>query len=72
LEATGNSDAIATLLTPVVARVVVSNPSKTLAIAEAKVKTDKGRRPDPRAAAGGDFLPPVWLPDERTRRCAGR
>src|SRR5215210_825237 len=41
LEATGNSDAIATLLMPVVGRVVVSNPSKTRAIAEAKVKTDK-------------------------------
>jgi transposase len=38
LEATGNSDAIANLL---VARVVVSNPSKTRAIAEAKVMTDK-------------------------------
>jgi len=33
LEATGNSDAIATLLTPLVARVVVSNSSKTRAIA---------------------------------------
>jgi hypothetical protein len=41
LEATGNSDAIANLLTPLVGRVVVSNPSKTRAIAEAKVKTDK-------------------------------
>ena len=40
LEATGNSDAIANLLTPLVGRVVVSNPSKTRAIAEAKVKTD--------------------------------
>jgi len=37
----GNSDAIANLLTPLVGRVVVSNPSKTRAIAEAKVKTDK-------------------------------
>ena len=67
LEATGNSDAIATLLTPVVARVVVSNPSKTRAIAEAKVKTDKV---DARLLAqllAADFLPPVWLPDERTR-----
>lgn len=44
LEATGNSDAIATLLTPLVGRVVVSNPSKTRAIAEAKVKTDKVER----------------------------
>jgi Transposase len=41
LEATGNSDAIANLLTPIVGRVVVSNPAKTRAIAEAKVKTDK-------------------------------
>lgn len=39
LEATGNSDAIVALLAPRVARVVVSNPLKTRAIAEAKVKT---------------------------------
>jgi transposase len=67
LEATGKSDAIANLLTPIVARVVVSNPSKTRAIAEAKVKTDKV---DARILAqllAADFLPPVWLPDERTR-----
>jgi transposase len=68
LEATGNSDAIANLLTPLVSRVVVSNPNKTRAIAEAKVKTDKV---DARILAqllAADFLPPVWLPDERTRR----
>jgi transposase len=67
LEATGNSDAIANLLTPLVGRVVVSNPFKTRAIAEAKVKTDKV---DARILAqllAADFLPPVWLPDERTR-----
>jgi len=67
LEATGNSDAIANLLAPLVGRVVVSNPSKTRAIAEAKVKTDKV---DARILAqllAADFLPPVWLPDERTR-----
>lgn len=67
LEATGNSDAIATLLTPLVGRVVVSNPSKTRAIAEAKVKTDKV---DARILAqllAADFLPPVWLPDDHTR-----
>jgi transposase len=47
--------------------VVVSNPSKTRAIAEAKVKTDKV---DARILAqllAADFLPPVWLPDDRTR-----
>lgn len=66
LEATGNSDAIAMLLEPLVRRVVVSNPRKTRAIAEAKVKTDKV---DARILAqllAADFLPPVWLP-ERTR-----
>ena len=67
LEATGNSDAIANLLTPLVGRVVVSSPSKTRAIAEAKVKTDKV---DARILAqllAADFLPPVWLPDDRIR-----
>jgi transposase len=67
LEATGNSDAIATLLMPLVGRMVVSNPSKTRVIAEAKVKTDKV---DARILAqllAADFLPPVWLPDDRTR-----
>jgi transposase len=67
LEATTNSDAIATLLRPIVARVVVSNPRKTRAIAEAKVKTDKV---DARILAqllAADFLPGTWVPDDRTR-----
>ena len=41
LEATISSGAIATMLRRYVARVVVSNPRKTRAIAEAKVKTDE-------------------------------
>src|SRR5215217_999049 len=68
LEATTNSDAIATLLRPLVRRVVVSNPRKTRAIAEAKVKTDKV---DARILAqllAADFLPETWVADERTRR----
>lgn len=67
LEATGNSDAIATMFTTLVDRVVVSNPSKARAIAEAKVKTNKvdARILAQLLAAG--FLPPVWLPDQRTR-----
>lgn len=66
LEATGNSDAIAGLLSQHAGRVVVSNPLKTRAIAEAKIKTDKV---DARILAqllAVDFLPPVWLPDDRT------
>jgi transposase len=41
VEATCNTHAIVRLIEPRVARVVVSNPQKTRAIAEAKVKTDK-------------------------------
>ena len=40
-EATGNTWAIATVLASRAGRVVVSNPAKTRAIAEANVKTDK-------------------------------
>lgn len=68
LEATTNSDAIATMLRQVVARVVVSNPRKTRAIAEAKVKTDKV---DARILAqllAADFLPETWVADDQTRR----
>lgn len=67
LEATTNSDAIATMLRPLVARVVVSNPRKTRAIAEAKVKTDKV---DARILAqllAVDFLPETWVADDQTR-----
>jgi transposase len=55
------------LLQPLVGRVVVSNPSKTRAIAEAKVKTDKVDAKILAQLLAADFLPPVWLPDERTR-----
>src|SRR3546814_13891584 len=41
LEATTNSDAIATLLRTLLARVVVSNTRKTRAISTAKVQHDK-------------------------------
>jgi transposase len=67
LVATGNASAVAVLLEPHVARVVISNPVKTRAIAEAKVKTDKV---DARILAqllAADFLPGTWLPDERIR-----
>jgi transposase len=68
LEATTNSDAIATMLRESVSRVVVSNPRKTRAIAEAKVKTDKV---DARILAqllAADLLPETWVADDQTRR----
>lgn len=67
LEATTNSDAIAVMLRQVVARVVVCNPRKTRAIAEAKVKTDKV---DARILAqllAADFVAETWVADDRTR-----
>ena len=53
IEATCNTHAIVRMIEPRVARVVVSNPQKTRAIAEAKVKTDKVDAGDPGGAAGG-------------------
>ena len=73
MEATCNTHAIARLLEPRVGRVVVSNPMKTRAIAEAKVKTDKVDAAGAGAAAGGG-LPAGGVGGRRgaRRRCAGR
>jgi transposase len=68
LEATTNTWAVVDLLTPHVARVAVSNPMRTKAIAVAKVKTDKI---DARVLADllrARYLPEVWQPDAETRR----
>jgi transposase len=66
LEATGNTWAIATLLASHAGRVVVSNPAKTRAIAEAKVKTDKVDAEILAQLLAADYLPSVWLPDAET------
>ena len=66
LEATGNTWAIAALLASRAGRVVVSNPVKTRAIAEAKVKTDKVDAAILAQLLAADFLPSVWLPDQAT------
>jgi transposase len=66
LEATGNAWAIATLLASRAGRVVVSNPAKTRAIAEAKVKTDKVDAAILAQLLAADYLPAVWLADAET------
>ncbi len=71
LEATGNSYPIATLLTGRVARVVVSNPKKTRAIAEAKVKTRSTRR-FWRSSSPRTTCRACGYPMRRRTRCAGR
>jgi transposase len=66
IEATVNTHAIARLLEQHVARVVVSNPMKTRAIAEAKVKTDKVDAQVLAQLLAANFLPSCWLPDDDT------
>ena len=68
LEATTNCWAVADALRPHVARVLVSNPMATKAIAQAKVKTDKVDAHVLAQLLRCDFLPEVWPPDEATRR----
>ncbi len=59
IEATCNTHAIVKLLERRVARVVISNPMKTRAIAEAKVKTDKVDAAILAQLLAADYLPPV-------------
>jgi transposase len=66
-EATTNCWAVADALRPHVAKVVVSNPMATKAIAQAKVKTDKVDAHVLAQLLRCDFLPEVWQPDEATR-----
>jgi transposase len=68
MEATTNTWAVAELLRPFVGEIVISNPLRVRAIAEAKIKTDKV---DSRVLAEllrCDYLPRVWQPDRETQR----
>ena len=65
-ESTTNSWGVVDILRPYVKSIVVSNARKTKAIAEAKIKTDKV---DARVLAQllrVNFLPEIWIPDEKT------
>jgi len=68
LEATTNTWAIVDLLEPHAAEIVVSNPMRTRAIAEAKVKTDKVDATILAQLLRCDFLPPVWHPGPELRQ----
>jgi transposase len=67
IEATCNTHAIVKLIAPRVARVVISNPMKTRAIAEARVKTDKVDAAILAQLLAANYLPAVWMPDEGTQ-----
>jgi transposase len=71
LEATTNTWSVVAVLRPHVGAVVVSNPLKTRAIAEAKVKTDKVDAEVLAQLLRCDYLPVVWHPDEQTQRWRG-
>ena len=67
LEATGNALAIARIIEPHVAEVVLAHAQQVRAISHARVKTDKI---DARVLAdllAADLIPRVWVGDERTR-----
>jgi transposase len=67
LEATTNTWEVVRILKPFVAEVVVSNPLKTKAIAEAKIKTDKVDAEVLAHLLRCDFLPRVWEPPVATQ-----
>lgn len=67
MEATTNTWSIVDILESFVAKIVIGNPLKTRAIAEAKVKTDKIDAMILAQLLRCDFLPEVWIPDKQTR-----
>jgi transposase len=71
LEASGPANAIARIIEPHVARVVVANTRRVRAIAEARVKSDKVDAATLCELLAAGFLPAVWSPDESTRALRG-
>jgi transposase len=68
LEATTNTWAVVQLVQPFVQQVVVGNPLKIKAIAEAKIKTDKIDAEVLAQLLRCDYLPTVWHPDAATQQ----
>jgi len=67
LEATTNTWAIVELLEGHAGQVIVSNPLRTRAIADAKTKTDTIDAATLAELLAADYLPAVWQPDAATR-----
>jgi len=60
IEATGNCMAVARVLSPFFARVVIANPLQVKAIAHAHVKTDKVDAGTLASLHAAGFLPEIW------------
>ncbi len=67
LEATTNTWPVVEILRPFVQSITVSNPMKTRAIAEAKIKTDKVDALILANLLRLNYLPAVWCPDPQTQ-----
>jgi transposase len=67
MEATGNALAIARILKPHVAEVVLAHAKQVRAISHARVKTDKIDAKVLADLLAADLIPRVWIGDERTR-----
>lgn len=68
IEATTNTWPVAKLLQPLCAAVTVSNPLRTKAISQSKIKTDKVDSLVLAQLLRSGFLPTVWIPDAHTCR----
>lgn len=68
LEVTTHSSSVARLMLPLVGRVVISNPTRTRAIAAATVKTDSVDAKTLANLLRSRYLPEVWLPDPDTEQ----
>jgi transposase len=67
MEATGNALAIARIIAPHVAEVVLAHAKQVRAISHARVKTDKVDAKVLADLLAADLIPRVWIGDERTR-----
>ncbi|MGB9868307.1 MAG: IS110 family transposase [Bacillota bacterium] len=68
MEATGNALWIHDLISPHVGKVLLANPLRTRAIAEARIKTDKLDAEVLVRLLAADFIPEVWVPSPQQRR----
>lgn len=68
LEATGNAYWAYDMISRCAGEVLLANPLRTRAIAEARIKTDKVDAEILVRLLAADFIPPVWVPDREQRQ----
>ena len=68
LEATGNAYWVYDMISQCAGEVLLANPLRTRAIAEARIKTDKVDAEILVRLLAADFIPPVWVPDREHRQ----